>query len=92
MHYDKLVTVSREWKSPEIKKTFSLKWEKPEIGIDVTSQYISISMSADDFKKALVHELGGLVFTITKRGLLKKIDRACEAIFDGMKKETSKVV
>jgi hypothetical protein len=71
-----VLTISREWHNPQIKTT-------------ITNQAISLEMSIEDFEKALVAELGKIHVTMS---MDKKIKKAIQAVIDGVKQESAKVV
>lgn len=74
-----LVTISRYWNNPAITTT-------------VSNKSIGISVSMDDFKEALKHEMGSVALVFTEQALSDKIDKAVIAVLEKIKEESIKVV
>jgi hypothetical protein len=68
------------------------KWHEPEISISVGTEGIGISLSLEDFLKALAQEVGNPSFVVTIKGLEKRLLSASEAVVAGMKEETVRVM
>jgi hypothetical protein len=73
------ITVSREWHRPDIKTTIS-----PE--------GISLAMDIEDFKAALIAELGPMWKIQTEKQITAKLDAAVENIIAGIKRESKKAI
>lgn len=65
--------------------TVSRRWSNPQISTTISSEGIGIQMDIDDFKTALLKEVG---YWLTK----SKLDKAVEEIIKGIKEESAKVV
>ncbi len=72
--------------------TISRLWHNPEIRTVLSKQGISLEMDIEDFKTALLKEIGS-VMTVFRRSTFEAIvDKAFENIIEGIKEESIKVV
>lgn len=72
--------------------TISRYWNNPQIKIEITEEEIELKIHIDDFKEAVKQEVGSVLTVFTKAGISQKIDKAFEAIIEGVKEESAKVI
>jgi len=72
--------------------TQSRLWHEPKITTLVNGDGILVSMEIDDFKKAVLEEIGSVALVFTVAGFKKIVDDAFVRVLEGAKKETTKFV
>jgi hypothetical protein len=72
--------------------TISKKWHKPQITTVIDKVGISVSMSMDDFKKALLTEVGSVTWVFNNDTFASILEGAIGRVLYGIKEETTKVV
>lgn len=78
-----------------MKKTFvtiSRKWNNPQITTVIDREGISVIIPLMDFAEALAREIGPVTWIFMDATFRAKFDAAVEAVLEGMKAETVKVV
>jgi hypothetical protein len=71
--------------------TISRKWNNPQITANFTNEEISLSISLEDFKTALLQEIGSVTFVFKKDTFANMVDKAINNIMQGVKDESVKV-
>lgn len=72
--------------------TISRKWNNPKIEINIATDSIELKMDIEDFKKALLEEIGSVKFVFRQNTFEKVVDDAFEEVLAEIKKESSKVI
>lgn len=72
--------------------TVSRHWNNPEIQIHLDVNGISLKMSLEDLKEALIIELSPVSTLVTKKGLRERLNKAFNSIVSGIKEESAKVI
>ena len=72
--------------------TISRYWNHPEIYTMVTSEDISLSISLDDFIKALKLEIGSVAWIFTKTAFNSKLDKTISTVIERIKEESVKAI
>lgn len=72
--------------------TVSRKWNNPEIKICVTNEEINLEMSIEDFKEALIQEIGSVSLVFTEKQLRERVTKSINNVIQGIKEESIKVV
>lgn len=72
--------------------TITRLWHRPEIEITVNNELISLKMNAEDFRKALIEEIGSVKFVFRQKTFDKIVSAAFERVISGIKAESAKVV
>lgn len=72
--------------------TISRKWNNPQIQTNISLEGIELMMSIEDFKIALLKEIGSITFTFTEKSFNKQLNDAINNILQGIKDESAKVV
>ena len=70
------------------KIVISKDWHNPTITVEVNFTGIDVSMSVEDFCKALAKEVKHPSLTFTRAGLEANLIAAVDAVADGMKDAT----
>lgn len=68
----------------------SRKWHEPKINVEITDKVIGITMSIEDYHKALIAEIGNPSLIVTKKALETKMNKACKIIVEEMKNQTAR--
>ena len=72
--------------------TISRHWNHPEIITTVSNNMISVTMDLDDFKEALIAEIGSVATTFRAATFKDKVNKAVENVIERVKEETRKVM
>lgn len=72
--------------------TVSRKWDNPNIKTTITDESISLEMSMEDFKTAMLIEIGSVTTILTREQFKKRFDSAVVAVLQGIKEESAKIV
>lgn len=72
--------------------TQSRLWNEPKIKTLINGDGILVSIEMDDFKTALLQEIGSVAFVFTQSGFKKVVEEAITRVLEGVKKETTKFV
>lgn len=72
--------------------TISRLWKNPQIMTILNRDGISLTISFQDFVKALTEEIQGKLPFITKKGTQKTIKKIIENISEGIKEESKKLL
>ena len=72
--------------------TISRYWNNPEISTSIDSDQITLSISMEDFTKALKSEIGSVATTFTQKSFEKKLDEAINSVLEKVKEESIKIM
>lgn len=72
--------------------TISRKWNNPKIYTTLTNDGIGMTMSVDDFIAALKQEIGSVRWIFRNETFARIVDAAAQAVIEGVKEESAKVV
>lgn len=72
--------------------TITRHWSSPEIAIKISDELISLSISLEDYEKALAEELGNPALLLTNKQLKDKLILASRKVIEKVKEESAKVV
>ena len=79
----------------EVKKsvvTVSRRWDNPEIKTTISNESISLEISLEDFKTAMLAEIGSVTTILTREQFKKRFETALVNVIAGVKEESIKVV
>lgn len=72
--------------------TISRYWNKPSIGVVVTDQSISLSITLDDFIDAVKKEIGSVRWVVKDETFEARLDKAVKTVLEKVKEESTKVI
>lgn len=72
--------------------TISRRWDNPAIKTVINKQGISLEIDIEDFKTALLREIGSVMLVFRQSTFEVIVDKAFENVIEGIKEESIKVV
>lgn len=72
--------------------TVSRKWNNPHIEITVDNEAIQLRMTAEDFRLALIQEIGPVAMVFKQATFEKMVSDAFGRVINGVKEESAKVL
>lgn len=75
-----------------LKITISRKWHNPKIESLITNKEISLSISMEDFIKALKAEIGSVRWVVKQNTFETMLDAAIKKVLLGVQEESAKVM